>query len=124
MKTVDFSTEISEHVIWNVRLKCFLDGGECISEEQAVSHHKCTLGKWLYTHGMDKYRMMPEMRELEKNHIELHAIVKQVIQMKSSGNTHAAELELAKLRLISRKLITLIMTVEYKINQSVSAAFL
>ena len=102
MKTIDFSAEISEHIIWNVRLRCFLDGGECITEEQAVSSQKCNFGKWLHTDGMDKYGRMPEMQELKKNHDELHVIVKWVITMKNSGNIDTSELELARVK-VTRK---------------------
>ena len=112
MGQIDFIQEIRDHVIWNVRLRCFLDGGECIQEEEAVSSHECSLGKWLYTEGMEKYGMMSEMQKLENAHAKLHTIVRRVVQLNNSGDTYTANSELAKLELISNKVVDLIMAVE------------
>ena len=113
---VDFSAEISDHVIWNLRLRDLLDGKEFIPENEVISHEECTLGKWLYKEGMDKHGAIPEMQELEAVHAELHKVVKEIVRMKTDGNTYAAEQSLVKLKLLSRKVITLIMSAEDKIN--------
>ena len=122
IQTVDFSAEISDHVIWNLRLRDFLDrkkcmdGKECILEKEIISHRECTLGKWLYKEGMDKHGAIPEMQELEILHAEFHRIVKEIVQMKDDGNMSAAKQELSKLKSLSRRVITLIMSAEEKIN--------
>lgn len=43
-------------------------------------------------------------------------IVRRVIQIKNSGDIYTAELELAKLELVSNKVVDLIMDVEEKVN--------
>lgn len=116
MKTIDFSKEMASHVIWNVKLRRFLDGGECITEKQLLSYRHCDLGKWLYSEGMDKYSTMPEVLELEKVHIELHAVVKRVVQAKQAGDVPAAELEFKKLELVSKKIIPLLAVTEKRIS--------
>ncbi|MCF7908568.1 MAG: CZB domain-containing protein [Candidatus Omnitrophica bacterium] len=116
MGKINFIQEIRDHVIWNIRLRCFLDGGECIQEEEAVSPHECSLGKWLYTEGIQKYGMISEMQELEKAHAKLHVIVRRVIQLSDSGDNYTANSELAKLELISNKVVDLIMAVENGIS--------
>jgi len=117
MGKIDFTHEIRDHVIWNVRLRCFLDGGgECISEDKIVSPRGCSLGKWLHAEGREKFGMLGEIQELEKVHSEFHAIVKRVIQMKHAGNIDAAELELTKLESVNGSIIDLIMNLENKIN--------
>ena len=116
MKTVDFSKEMASHVIWNVRLRCFLDGGECITEKQILSHRHCDLGKWLYSEGMEKYGTIPEVLELEKVHIEIHTVVKRVVQAKQAGDVPAAELEFKKLALVSRKIMPLLAVMEKRIS--------
>ena len=93
MEQIDFTQEIRDHVIWNIRLRCFLDGGECIQEKEVASPYECSLGKWLYTEGMEKHGMISEMQELEKAHVELHAIVKRVIQIKNSGDIYGGKNE-------------------------------
>ena len=74
------------------------------------------MGKWLYGEGMKKYGMIPEMRDLEKVHAQLHTIVKRVVQIKNYGNIHAAKLKLEKLELVGNRVVDLIISVEEKIN--------
>jgi methyl-accepting chemotaxis protein len=116
MKKINIVQEIADHVIWNVRLRCFLDGGECIAREQVISHKQCSLGIWLHTVGMIKYGEIPEMQELERVHEEIHNAVKRIIQMKRARDIYSAEAELKKLRLISGKIISLLNGVEGKIK--------
>lgn len=116
MGKFDFAVARVMHIAWKSSLRSFLDGKESMSEEQAVSHKDCDLGKWLYTDGMPAYGTMPELQELEKIHIELHAIVKRVVQLKQSGDNAAAEQELSKLEAVSQKIFLLLVTIEKKIE--------
>jgi len=116
MKKVDFAIARVMHVAWKSGLRSFLDGKETITEEQAISHRDCDLGKWLYSEGMVKYGTMPEMQELEKVHVELHSLVKRIVQMKNSGNTSAAEQELVKMEMISQKIFSLLIAIEQKVE--------
>jgi methyl-accepting chemotaxis protein len=116
MGKFDFAVARVMHIAWKSSLRSFLDGKESMSEEQAVSHKDCDLGKWLYTDGMNSYGTMPEMKELEKVHIDLHAIVKRVIQLKQSGDNASAEEELAKLESVSQKIFLLLVQIEKQIE--------
>ncbi|MCP4651328.1 MAG: hypothetical protein GY853_14765 [PVC group bacterium] len=117
MGDIDFTQEIASHVIWNVRLQCFLDGGECITKEQAISHKQCCLGKWLYSKGMVKYGVIPEMQEFEKIHKKAHKAVSRIIQMKNKGDVYSAETELAKLKLINERIIFLLNIIEGEVKE-------
>lgn len=116
MKKIDFAVARVMHVAWKSGLRSFLDGKETLTEEQAVSHKDCDLGKWLYSEGMSKYGNMPEMKELEKVHVELHSVVKRVVQLKNSGNAPAAEQELAKIEPLSQKMFSLLVAIEQKVE--------
>ena len=116
MGKFDFAVARVMHIAWKSSLRSFLDGKESMSEEQAVSHIDCDLGKWLYTAGMSSYGSMPEMQELEKVHIELHAIVKRVVQLKQSGDNATAGKELTKLDPVSQKIFLLLVSIEKKID--------
>ena len=65
-RTINFMDQLTEHIIWNIRLRCFLDGGECISEEQAVFCEKCTLGKWLHEEGLKNTAIFPQLMSLKE----------------------------------------------------------
>jgi len=116
MGKIDFAVARVMHVAWKSGLRAFLDGKESITEEQAVSHKDCDLGKWLYSDGMAQHGSMPEMQELEKVHVELHSIVRKVVQMKHSGDVPAAEQELKKMEPVSQKIFSLLVAIEQKIK--------
>jgi methyl-accepting chemotaxis protein len=116
MKKIDFAVARVMHVAWKSGLRSFLDGKETLTEDQAVSHKDCDLGKWLYSEGMTKFGNLPEMKELEKIHVELHSIVKRVVQLKNSGNASAAEQEVAKIEPLSKKMFSLLIVIERKVE--------
>jgi methyl-accepting chemotaxis protein len=116
MGKFDFAVARVMHIAWKSSLRSFLDGKESMTEEQAVSHKDCDLGKWMYSDGMAAYGTMQEMQELEKVHTDLHTIVKKVIQLKNSGDNPAAEQELSKLEPVSQKIFSLLVAIEQKIE--------
>jgi methyl-accepting chemotaxis protein len=116
MGKFDFAVARVMHIAWKSGLRSFLDGKEIMNEDQVVSHRDCDLGKWLYSVGMAEYGTMPEMQELEKVHVELHSIVKRVVQLKTSGDASAAEIELAKIEPVSQKIFSLLVSIEQKIK--------
>ena len=116
MPKPDFAFARIMHIAWKASLREFLDGKGGLTLEQAVSHKECDLGKWLYSEGLDQYGKIPEMRELEKVHIELHAIVKKTLQLKNSGDASSAEKEYEKMDKISSKIFSLLVTIEKKIE--------
>ncbi|MFH1459406.1 MAG: hypothetical protein ABIG64_03415 [Candidatus Omnitrophota bacterium] len=115
-KTINFMNQLTEHVVWSVRLRCFLDGGEYISEEQAVSCEKYILSKWLYQEGMKKYAHLPQVNELEKIYCQMHWQVKQIIHDKNENNNAMAESGLSQLYKINKQIVKLLTKLEKKFN--------
>jgi len=116
MGKFDFAVARVMHIAWKSSLRSFLDGKESMTEEQAVSHKDCDLGKWMYSDGIAAYGKMPEMQELEKVHEDLHAIVRRVIQLKHAGDNAGAERELSKLESVSQRIFSLLVAIEQKIQ--------
>ncbi|OGW39711.1 MAG: hypothetical protein A2Y97_00815 [Nitrospirae bacterium RBG_13_39_12] len=116
MQKLDFAVARVSHIAWKSALRTFLDGKDTMTEQQAVSHKECDLGKWLYSDGIAEYGSLPEMQELEKVHIELHSTVKKIIQMKHSGEKTAAEQEFEKIEHISQKIFSLLVAIEQKVK--------
>lgn len=115
MSGVDFTDIRLKHVTWRVRLDDFLEGKPGMTEEEATSHKACEMGKWLHSEGMKRYGTMPEMQELEKKHIELHATVNNIMTLKHSGNISAEKEEREKLDKILRKVMFLLVDIEQKL---------
>jgi len=86
-----------------------------MTEEQAISHEACDVGRWLYSGGMKKYGTMPEIQELEKIHVELHSTVKKIISLKEAGDIAAEKESLEDLDKILRKITFLLVDIEQKL---------
>ncbi len=116
-RPIDFMHQLTEHIVWNVRLRCFLDGGECISEDQAVSSNQCSLGKWLSGEGLTKYRHILAITDLEVVHSQMHKQVRKIIVAKNSGDAEQAEAGLIILKKISEKVIELLTELDSKFDK-------
>lgn len=115
MSKSDFTDIRLKHIAWRVKLNDFLQGKPVMTEEQAISHEACDVGKWLYSKGLKKYGTMSETQELERIHIELHATVKDIISLKQTGNTYAEKEALERLDKILRKIMLLLVDIEEKL---------
>ncbi len=116
--TLDFASARTKHLSWKTRLRSFLDGHEGMSLEQAVSHHDCDLGKWLYSKGMDNYGHLPEMQQLEKIHANLHGIIKDVVRYKHDGEEDKAENKFTQVASVSDQIVALLNTIEIKVTKT------
>jgi methyl-accepting chemotaxis protein len=112
----DFDAAKAAHLAWMTRLRAFLDGTGQLTQEQAVSHHHCQLGKWYYSEGLTKYSHIPEMRQIEPPHAELHAIIKEIMRLKQAGDIASAEREYAKVKPISHQIVALLDKVQAKVR--------
>jgi len=110
----DFASARFKHLNWKFRLKSFLDGKETITKEQAVSHHDCDLGKWLYGGALEKYKHFDEMAKMEKVHETLHNLIKNIVDLKEKGKVAEAAAEYKKVEGISSTIIGYLDTLENK----------
>ncbi len=111
---LDLSKAKSAHRAWKARLRAFLDGKEALSQQEAVSHRHCILGKWYYTDGLERFRHIPEMKTLEEPHAKLHALIKEIIQLRESGLMPEAEAAYQKIVPLSETIVALLDTIERK----------
>jgi methyl-accepting chemotaxis protein len=116
--TLDFTLARSRHLDWKGNLRSFLEGHHTLTEAQAISHKDCDLGKWLYGEGLKKYQHLSNMKELEQTHVELHAIVRRVVQMKHAGDEAGAKQEFSRLGPVSDRVIQLLKDVEQSYEHS------
>ncbi len=110
--TLDFASARAKHKLWKTRLRAFLDGESSMSEDEAVSHHDCDLGKWLYGVGLRDHGELPQMQELEKIHAEMHTLIKQVIRARKEGDMAKAESAFARVERYSDRIVSLLEELE------------
>ena len=113
---LDFYAARTAHLAWRQKIRDFLDGRQGLTHKEAVSHRDCILGKWLYSSGMKDYGHLDEMQHMEKQHEKMHAIIREIIDMKNSGNAVAAENEFHQVESLSGEIVDLLKTVEHKVG--------
>lgn len=111
---LDLSKAKSAHLAWKSRLRAFLDGKSSLTQKEAVSHHDCLFGKWYYSDGLDKFSHLPEMRDVEGPHAELHRLIKQIIEAKDRNDDAQAEQLYQKISPLSQQIVALLDKIELK----------
>jgi len=101
-----------KHLNWKFRIRLFLDGQQTISNEQATDHTQCELGKWYYSKGKQMYGNIPEMLEFENEHIKLHKLVNEIINLNKNEERDKAEEKYNELLIISEKIVSLFNFIE------------
>ncbi|HHJ11813.1 MAG TPA: chemotaxis protein, partial [Chromatiales bacterium] len=111
----DFEKAKAAHLAWKGRLRNYLDGDRsALTKEQAVSHRHCVLGKWYYGEGMQQYGDLPEFKDIEPPHAELHKIIKEILNLKEAGRDDEAEELYKQVEPISKRIVSLLDEVERK----------
>jgi hypothetical protein len=88
--STDFSSMRQAHLDWKLRLAEFLKTGTGLTAEEVTSARDCKLGKWLYNEGLERYKHLPEMRELEKIHARMHGYIADTVRFKNEGDDEQA----------------------------------
>jgi methyl-accepting chemotaxis protein len=115
-KNLDFTRVKMAHRSWRLRLRSFLDGRENLDLKQLASHRDCELGKWIYAHAMSEYGHLHEIQALEKKHQGMHAMVRQVVELKQAGKTKEAEQEFTHVHAAAEEVVGLLSRVEKQVN--------
>jgi len=118
IQALDFASARSKHLLWKSKLQDFLDGKSTLTVNEAVSYKDCALGKWLYSSGLQQFDKLPEMHQLENLHQQFHGAVREIISLKTSGDTARSERELARLESLSTQIVSLLSGLERQMAES------
>ncbi|MBF0237644.1 MAG: CZB domain-containing protein [SAR324 cluster bacterium] len=108
----DFEAAKTKHLLWRSRIQNFLEGKESLTEDQAVSHRDCDLGKWLYGTAMNKWGNLSTLKTLESEHTKLHELIKTIIQLKTQGQSAKAQKQSRNIATLSEKIVNLLDQLE------------
>ena len=117
---VDFTLAKSKHLKWKYKIRNFLDGDGSLTMQQAISHLDCDLGKWYYSEGKTKYGHIESMQNFEIEHIQLHKLVKEILELKTNNEIEKSELKYIELIDSSDKIILLLDESESIINKNIN----
>jgi len=118
---LDLSSAKAAHLNWKTKLRSFLDGKESLSMEQAVSHRHCEFGKWYYAKGLSQFGHINAIGAVEQPHEELHNLIKEIIELKNSGNVVGAEKAYDQVDSISNHIVELLNQAEFDANKDSAA---
>ena len=104
----DFAGAKQKHLAWKSKIRAFLDGKRTMPQGEALSHNECELGQWLFGVGLRKLGKNPLMIELDQKHQKLHALVKEILELKRAGKVEVAETQYAVLLQTSDRIVSLL----------------
>lgn len=104
----NFASAKQKHLMWKTKIRAYLDGKRTMSQGEALSHNECELGQWLFSVGLRQFGKNPLMIELDQKHQKLHALVKQILDLKRSGKLEEAETQYSALLHTSDRIVALL----------------
>ena len=116
--TLDFFLAKQKHKLWLIKVRAYLLNIQSFNLNEAISHTDCELGKWIYNFGFETYKDIDEMVELEEIHLNLHAIVRQIIELKNDNKIEEAFVKFEELKRVSNAIIYLLNKLEEHIDLS------
>ena len=119
---VDFARVKMAHRGWRLKLRAFLDGRENLDSNKLASHRDCELGKWIYAEAVPRYGHLPDIRQLEDVHKNMHALVKQVVELKRAGNMDDAEQRYSQVSAAAETVVALLTSVERQLDSGQAKA--
>ena len=115
-KTIDFTLAKEKHAKWKVDIENFLKGIGTLTNEEAVSHLHCDLGKWYYKEGKKKYGHLSVMKRFETEHEHLHKLISSILTYKTSGENEKASVLYFEVLKTSDLVVSLLNEAEDLIN--------
>jgi PAS domain S-box-containing protein len=112
---LDFEQARSKHLLFKSRLRSILYDIP-VEEGPVLSHHECSVGKWIYGHALAAYGHIPEMHELEMVHADIHISARKLVAMHKEGRTKDARNGLSEMEAVADKLVSLLSIIETKLE--------
>ncbi|MCB1875743.1 MAG: HAMP domain-containing protein [Chromatiales bacterium] len=119
---LDFTAAKNKHLGWKTRLNGYLHGKTGMSDSEVTSHKDCDLGKWLYSSGLSEFGHIDGMRDLEREHAEMHHQVQAVVSKKKRGDDAGARVAFEQMSQLSDRVVELLGKVERKVKGAATPA--
>ena len=113
---LDLSSAKAAHLNWKTKLRSYLDGKSTLREDQAVSHKHCEFGQWYYSDGLKKFGDIKALKDVEAPHEQLHALIREIIQLKQQGDVIGAEKKYRQVTDYSNTIVELLDQAESAAN--------
>ncbi len=117
---LDFEQAKARHLLFKSRLRSILYDLE-VDEAPVLSHHECGVGKWIYGHALTAYGHLPQMKELERVHADIHTSARRLVQLYRAGQVQQARAGLSEMEQIADRLVGLLDQLERQLRDEAPA---
>lgn len=108
-----------EHRWWVKDLLGAVEGSTLNTSAEAIDNpHRCKFGRWLDQYGRVRYGMEPHFIEVDRIHVAIHDIGRQIHQCLLAGNTDEARSHVPKLQQESDTLVAALGNLQRHVAQA------
>lgn len=101
----------SDHMVWVKKFADMLmsdDGKNSLNSSELKDHTQCRLGKWYYDLGQKTYGQEEVFKNLEKEHIEIHKLGREVYNLHQNRKVNEARSKLSEMEDLSAVIINML----------------
>ncbi|MGC9385999.1 MAG: methyl-accepting chemotaxis protein [Hydrogenovibrio sp.] len=110
------------HRQWKGIITAYVEGLDVeFNQEAATDHRKCALGKWFYGPEGQQFMHLPEMKDVERWHAEVHATIKRIIEANKVDDIETIKTEFRNLDEASDEVIKYLTLTEKAVARETQA---
>jgi c-di-GMP-binding flagellar brake protein YcgR len=113
----NFQLGIIKHKLWMIDFKAYLYDNKKISKKELTSSSESALGKWLYAEGIQMYKHIEGMIQLENTNEALHKFVLDFVKESPEKYSNEQKQDLiSRIDKISQEIIVLLNNIEAQVD--------
>ena len=109
----EFEQARLKHQLFMSKLRAILLGA-LINEEPVLSEHECPFGKWIQTFALKNCSHVPELKELERIHTDMHRVARTVVRHFHTKKEEEAAEGMQEIEKMSERLLVLLSALSAK----------
>jgi hypothetical protein len=112
LNSLDIQQARIKFILFKSKIRSILYGGTV--DESILSPRDNVLGQWLYNTALNKYKYIPEMKDLERLNLTITRLAKELVDQYNRGRIEEARSGLSSLETSEEELIRLLTAIESK----------
>jgi Chemoreceptor zinc-binding domain len=111
----DFESALIKHLLFKSKLRSFLYGSGT-SEGPIRDPQQCAFGHWIRDRALRDYQHLPESRELDRVHVQIHEQANRLMDLHQKGDRETALAGLAAVEQLADHITSLLRTMEERLR--------
>ena len=113
----DFEAALVKHMLFKSKLRSFLFGSST-NQAPIRDPHACSFGRWIAERALTTYGHLPESRELDRLHVQIHQTANRLMDLHQQGHSDEAISGLVEVNAIADQITRLMRTMEAKLRST------